>query len=143
MEAKELDVVLEYTLFDEMNCEKALFLSWKQFGEISSILAKKVANIHLRQSFDAVYALPKGGLCFGAVLAYRLGIPLLMDSSSVTKRTLIADNCVKTGKTLASFTTQVKVVLFYHPDSSVVPDLYFRKTHKKINFCWELKSERN
>jgi len=136
--------MLEYTLFDEMDVEDRLFVSWESFEQCVQVL---VANIRSRladgEKIDSIYALPKGGLCLGVKLAYMLQLPLITDQKKLTKNTLIVDDCTKTGKTLSKFKDHITAVMFHKPSSSFKPDMYFQETDKQINFCWESKEERN
>lgn len=140
--------MMEYTLFDEINSEARLFISWEFFEQAAEELLKKIKQYEQKNKikFDSIYAVPRGGLCLGAKLAYLMNLPVILDKNKITQKTLIADDCTDTGKTLQELKNKHKSVtlaMFHKPTSVFNPDIFFHETDKQINFCWESKEERN
>ncbi len=137
--------LLNYVLYDDLDSENRLFVSWETFDIAMNYIHKQVEIMQDggHTQFDAIYALPRGGLCLGVKLSYLTGIPLITDTAKITPATLIVDDCTDTGQTLSRFNGNTTVVMFHKPTSIVTPDIYYQETDKQINFCWESKEERN
>ncbi|MFH1173781.1 MAG: hypothetical protein V1725_01465 [archaeon] len=133
--------ILEYTLFDEMNIEQRIFVTWDMFERAIKHLYDELHV--LNRPFDSIYALPRGGLCLGVKLSYMTGLPLITNKERITPNTLVVDDCTNTGKTLSAFAGNVTAVMFHKPTAQFRPTLFFQETDKQINFCWESKEERN
>ena len=137
--------LLNYILYDDLDSENRLFVSWETFDVAMAYIHNQVNTLQEqdKKSFDAIYALPRGGLCLGVKLSYLTGIPLITDTAKITSQTLIVDDCTDTGQTLSQFARNTIAVMFHKPTSIVKPSIYFQETDKQINFCWESKEERN
>jgi hypoxanthine phosphoribosyltransferase len=137
--------ILDYTLYDEVNVEKRIFVSW-DFFELAAIdLYNKIREYEEknRMKFENIYALPRGGLCLGVKLSYMMKLPIITDKGKIDSKTLVVDDCTDTGQTLSSYKDNITVVMFHKPSSSFKPNIFFKETEKQINFCWESKEERN
>jgi hypoxanthine phosphoribosyltransferase len=133
-----------YLLYDDLDMENRLFVSWQIFDAAIEYLYEKIIELQRSgKTFDAIYALPRGGLCLGVKLSYMTGLPLLMNHSQLTPQTIVVDDCTNTGKTLSTFKEYFTVVMFHKPTSFFNPNIYYQETDKQINFCWESKEERN
>jgi len=136
--------LMDYVLYDDLNIEDRLFVSWQMFESAVNCLYEKIRALQEQgKVFDAIYALPRGGLCLGVKLSYMTGLPLLTDSSRLTKNTLVVDDCTNTGKTLSVFKHYFTMVMLHKPSSIFKPDVYYQETDKQVNFCWESMEERN
>lgn len=137
--------ISDYILYDDINIEKRLFISWKEFESATEELCALMKDFQTRKSitFKNIYALPRGGLCLGVKLSYMTKIPLITDRDQITKDTLIVDDCTDTGKTLSKFKDNTTLVMYHKPTSMFRPDIVFKETGSQINFCWETKEERN
>ncbi len=135
----------EYALFDEINIEDRLFVSWKMFEEAVSHLFQAIGEIQEKEgrTFDAIFAIPKGGLCLGVKLAYLTGLPLITSPERLTRDTLVVDDCTRSGKTLSKYKEMVTLTMFHSPNSNFKPTAYYKEASEQINFCWEAKHERN
>ena len=87
--------------------------------------------------------IPRGGLVVAVRLSHLLDVPLI-DSTVhlLPTSTLVVDDIADTGRTLERFRKGCVHVyiatLYYHKQSSVVPDFWVReKTDKWIVFPWE------
>ncbi|MFH1445569.1 MAG: hypothetical protein ABIF08_03760 [Nanoarchaeota archaeon] len=139
------DNIINYTIYDEIDVEDRVFVTWNMFEEAMETLHGKLID-HQKEKqleFDAIYAPPRGGLCLGVKLSYMTKIPLITDPSKVTSSTVVIDDCTKSGKTMMPFRDNVTLVMFQHPKSVFTPTIYYQETDKQINFCWESKDERN
>lgn len=136
--------MLEYVLFDEINIENRLFVSWEMFEKAMTAFKRKVRELEQDgRKFDGIYALPRGGLCLGVKLSYMTGIPMVLEKKDMTKDTLVVDDCTDTGKTLSTFRDYTTFVMFHKPTSCFTPTFFYEETDKQINFCWESIEERN
>ena len=137
--------ILNYVLYDDLDAENRVFVSWKCFEEAINNLHEQILAFQETNSlkFDGIYALPRGGLCLGVKLSYMTKLPLVTDASKITKNTLVVDDCTDTGATLSKFKDNITLVMFHKPTSCFKPTLFFQETEKQINFCWESKEERN
>lgn len=121
--------------------EKEIIYEVKDFLEDLDIIVKKLHQkkfFPLLKKFDGVFGIPAGGLVLATCLHYRLGLPLLL---APTKNTLIVDDIVDTGKTIAHYVEKgnFTISLFFHKQSEHVPDIWLHeKTDKWICFLlWE------
>ena len=86
-----------------------------------------------------VYAPPRGGLVFGAMLSYKLGVPMLL---APCDGCLIVDDISDTGDTLIHYrrTLKCSIATMYYVDGSMtVPDLWLmeKKRGQWVVFPWE------
>ncbi len=136
--------MMNYTLYDDIDVENRLFVTWHDFEAGMSSLCKQIReHIAAGNTIDAIYAFPRGGLCIGVKLSYVLKIPLLTSKEEITPQTLIVDDCVDSGKTLLPYSQHKTAVLYYKPASLHTPTFFYQKNDKQINFCWESIEERN
>ena len=135
--------VTDYTLYDEINMEDRLFVTWDMFERAVTHLYERISDVMNTRRFDGIYAIPRGGLVLGVKLSYKTGLPLIIDPLRITRDTLVVDDCTKSGKTLSRFADNIKVVMFNNPASTCKPDIYYKEVPEQINFCWESKGERN
>ena len=137
--------MMDYTLFDDVDIERRIFVSWDLFELAATDLYNQMLEYEEKNNvkFENIYALPRGGLCLGVKLSYMAKLPVLTDREKITKDTLVVDDCTDTGHTLSGFKDNVTLVMFHKPTSSFRPTLFFKETAKQINFCWESKEERN
>ena len=110
------------------------FVTWDFVDKTVDQVVSELARRDL--SFSGVYALPKGGLVLGTMLSYRMKIPLLAHAD---KDCFIVDDIADTGESLLHFKkTHFIVTLYYHKQSLVVPNLWFKeKIDKWVVFPWE------
>jgi len=140
-----LENIMNYTLYDDVDMEDRLFVSWGMFEKAAEEICAKIGR-HLKKSkmeLDGIYGVPKGGLVLAVKLCHMIKIPMISDPLKITKNTLIVDDCTKSGRTLGRYRNNLKAVMFHNPDARCTPDFYFRQTRKQINFCWESREERN
>ncbi len=109
--------------------------SWRQFDKDVTKIIRLLEQGH--KKFDGVWGPPRGGLPLAVILSHALDIPFLLRPRS--KKTLVVDDIADTGKTLDRYAGKNYIVtLFYHPKSTVVPNIWIRKKSKKwIVFPWE------
>ena len=140
-----VDNIINYTLYDDIDVEDRVFVTWKMFEEAMGVLHGKLREIEKETSreFDGIYAPPRGGLCLAVKLSYMTKIPLITDRGKVTENTIVIDDFTKSGATMMPFKDNVTIVMFKHPKSAVEPTICYKETDKQIKFCWESKEERN
>jgi len=119
--------------------ESCHFVNWQDFetGALAILFKIKKKELENSKKFKNLYGLPRGGLCLATKLAYLMKLPVIVDKKQISEETIIVDDCTNTGKTLLPYKGYFTVT-FAHKDKSVfVPDVYYVKTEKDINFCWE------
>lgn len=96
-------------------------ISWNVIDEAIEKLTSMIKQSGV--TYNAIYALPRGGLVAGVMLSHRLGIPLTLNMESVLllkhqgSNVLIVDDISDSGKTLKHF----------HEDKYDIATLYVRK----------------
>jgi hypoxanthine phosphoribosyltransferase len=140
-----MENAMNYLVYDDLDMEGRKFVTWEQFERGIADLAQKIRSYEQQRgvTFNSIHAIPRGGLVLGVKLSYLFDLPLILDRSKVSARTLIVDDCVVTGKTLKPFEQHVIAVMFAKPGSMVEPAIVHERTAQQINFCWESKSDRN
>jgi len=114
------------------NCQH---YSWDDFSEDAILLIEKIKNSN--QKFDGVFGPPRGGLTLAVMISHHLKVPFL--SKPLSANTLIVDDIADSGKTLEEFKGKNFIAtLFYHKQSSTIPDIWIKeKKEKWITFPWE------
>ena len=69
-----------------------MLLTWQQFDTAVEIIANQYKD---RKPFDAVFGIPRGGLCLAVALSHRLEIPLAQEVTG--PNVLIVDDVYETG----------------------------------------------
>jgi len=115
--------------------EEFEYYSWKMFDNDVRKIVKRLKR--RKRRFDGVWGPPRGGLPLAVTLSHALEIPFLESVQSVN--TLIVDDIADTGKRLRDYAnTHFIVTLYYHRQSTFVPDIWLRMKHKRfIKFPWE------
>lgn len=110
-------------------------VEWEQVHEYIDKLAIELSNTAL----SGVYGIPRGGLILAVMLSHKLDIPLLL---SPCENCIVIDDIADTGKTLLHYKQQEKyyiTTMFYHKQSSVVPDFWYKeKKDNWIVYPWEV-----
>ncbi len=144
---------------------KMRHISWKEYGNIASALAKNIKAGGNR--YDLVIGIARGGIPVALVVADELGVRIdIINIKSYTeiavrhrpkiistltaviegKRLLIVDDLVEEGKTLNTVIKYLErmhpsamhtAVLFKKPWSKVEPDFYLKTTDRWIVFPWD------
>lgn len=73
-----------------------LYYTWKDFDKDVRILAKNAKGLDIKN----IYGVPRGGLVVAVTLSHLLNKPLILDSKKITKKTLVVDDILDSGKTL-------------------------------------------
>lgn len=98
------------------------------------------------QSTDAkdVYGIPRGGLVPAVMISHKLNIPLLVDKSLISRRTIVVDDILDSGITMKEFLASINedpivCALFYKPQSIVTPHCKGINEDNKswVEFPWE------
>jgi len=113
--------------------------TWEMFEHA---LIQFEAKIKKEYKFTGVYGIPRGGLILAVSLSHRLNIPLILDEDDIKKDTLIVDDIVDGGSTLARFKKKnhITLSLYVGENAQLKPDLfqYVRKANW-VEFPWEAK----
>ena len=118
-----------------MNLDKQ-FYTWAEFDQDIKEIARKIQESG--KKFDGIWGPPRGGLVPAVVLSHALNLPILLWP---TADTLVVDDIVDTGATLNSFRRNFIATLFYHKQSTLVPNIWIReKVVRWIDFPWEIKN---
>jgi hypoxanthine phosphoribosyltransferase len=92
-------------------------------------------------SFRGIWGPSRGGLIPGVILSHKLNLKLFEDPR--VRPLLIVDDIADTGKTLHSLSKLNDVyvaTLFYHKQSSFIPDKWvFEKKDEWLVYPWEQK----
>ncbi len=121
--------------------KKYEYYTCQEFEQDVEMIMAKLKERGLEKAFKDIYGPPAGGLTLAVYLHYRLDIPLLLDESEITVRTLIVDDIADTGKTLFIYAYRGNfiITLFYKRHGLYVPDIWLReKKEKYIHFPWEV-----
>ena len=73
---------------------KIIYLSWQDIEEAVNNIALQVGEV------SGIYAIPRGGLCAGVMLSYKLNIPLV---NNIGLSVLVIDDICDSGKTIGNF----------------------------------------
>lgn len=95
--------------------EKIKNVSWLELIRMSNQLAEKIEW----KNYENFYGVPKNGMIL-APLVYTGDRELIHDENLITKKTLILDDLVDSGRTLARFPENDHAVLFRKPHSPQV-----------------------
>jgi hypoxanthine phosphoribosyltransferase len=117
-----------------------LKMSWENFEDYAKMLAEKIEKSRIKIS--NIYGEPRGGLVLAVRLSHLLNKPLILDWQEHNDYTLIVDDCVDSGGTLASRACSriwKIAVLFWNPNASFEPKFYVSPKHPDvwIEFPWE------
>ncbi len=119
--------------------KKCEYYTWQEFAEDVEKIIQLIKESG--REFKNIYGPLRGGLVLGVCLSHRLGIPLILDESEITARTLIVDDIADTGKTLFIYAYRGNfiITLFYKRHGLYVPDIWLcEKKEKYIHFPWEV-----
>jgi len=117
------------------------YIGWRGIVTYVNELCDKIP----KDTYEAIYAVPRGGLIIGVLMSHKLGIPMVGRLQEYYgKKFLIVDDIADTGKTLEHFRAEVfenasVATIHYHKHSSVVPDYWVKeKKDDWIVYPWEL-----
>lgn len=125
--------------------KRIITYTWSEFDFDVRHLAEALS--YHSESFDNIYALPRGGLVLGVALSHALGLKLTT-KDNVTSRTLVVDEISDSGETLKKFIESYgfperhrpfTVTLHAKLESAYLPNLYCREVISGdwINYPWE------
>ena len=77
---------------------KLVFLTWDQIKLAVDDIAFQIKDLDIK----GIYAIPRGGLCFGVMLSHKLGLPL---RNSVGSKIIVVDDICDSGETIGPFLT--------------------------------------
>ena len=110
------------------------FYRWQEFTSDIKKIARRVKKTG--KKFDGVWGPPRGGLVPAVAISHALDLPILLWP---TANTLVVDDIADTGATLNSFRRNFIATIFYHRQSSVVPNIWIKeKTTAWVVFPWEV-----
>lgn len=112
-------------------------MNWDKFEKGVKSLVKQISNSGYY--FNGIYGVARGGLPLAVRLSHLLNLPLINHSHTITRKTLITDDLVDSGKTLEGFKGFKICTLYYKPQSIVKPDFYAFTTTRWVCFPWEMK----
>lgn len=127
----------------EKSKRKITYYTWEQLELDIEILASMIREEY---KIKTIYGIEKGGLIPAVMLSDRLEIPLVR-RKQINSKTLIVDDIIDTGYTLAKLAKETKehtpiiITLWATDEFKKIPDL-FRNTKEKdewIVFPWENK----
>lgn len=113
-----------------MNNKK--IVSWGEFKDKVDQVIK-----HLEQNsfkFDSIHGVPRGGVAFAVALSHHFNKPI---TGEVGPQTLVVDDIADSGKTLARFPDNKKIVLFKNKRCTTAIDYAAEETEQWIEFPWE------
>lgn len=115
-------------------------MTWEEFEREVVELAKQIKKSKIR--ITNIYGLPRGGIIVGVRLSHLLDKPLITNWEDHNDNTLIVDDCVDSGQTLAGKACACIwniAVLVYSPKASFEPSFWVKKktSNEWIVFPWE------
>lgn len=119
------------------------FYKWSTFDkDIKKLSAELSAKPEW--TFENIYGIPRGGLVVAVCLSHQMNLPVLLEKEKITEKTLIVDDIVDTGETIAKLLLDIKdfkkmvvASLYYHPDAKFKPDVYARLKRNWVVFPFE------
>lgn len=100
-------------------------LSWEDVQLAADALAGRWAEALI----TSVYGVPQGGAVPATLVAHRLAVPLV-DTHEITETTLIVDDLVDSGRTVADLAVQLRP-----PGGRVLFDALYRKPHSPFHWA--------
>ena len=118
------------TMSNYLKMQNKRFISWADIDTFCNQMAPQIKN------YRGIYAIPKGGLILGTILAYRSGLPLL---SAPCDGCLVVDEISATGITLKPYSGRYDILtMFYCNETSVIPKFFQEIViNDWIIFPWE------
>lgn len=127
----------------ELETKKA---TWQEFVEVVNYLATEIKSNEL--ALDAIYGIPRGGLCLATTLSHKLNIPLITKANHINgyAKVLVVDDISDTGKTLKKvvnkhgYTSEIITATWHYSktNSSFEPDYYYADNNGIwIEYPWE------
>ena len=113
------------------------YVSWQQIEDYIENLAQFISRNYPELN-KGVYAIPKGGLVLGVMLAHRLDLPLL---AAPCEGCIVIDDIADTGITLKHYQhcDYFITTMFYHKQSEVVPVYWYKeKKEEWVVYPWEV-----
>lgn len=120
--------------------------TWEEFNKDIKLVedfAKQYINV---VGLKNIYGVPRGGLVPAVVLSYRLGLPIILDKEKISRRTIIVDDIIDSGKTMVKLDGQIKgkstfaLSLFYNEGVSAYKPVFYankKGVDEWIVFPWE------
>lgn len=117
-----------------------LEMSWEDFEDYVAELVEQIKESKIRIS--NIYGVPRGGIVIAVRLSHLLDKPLITNWQDHNDHTLIVDDCVESGQTLASRACARIwniAVLLYCPNASFKPRFFAGPKSKTtyVIFPWE------
>lgn len=108
-----------------------LDISWSQVDRYTNQLRQKIAQVG--DTFDAIVFVPRGGGVLATILAYDLGLPIIVPTLAVdrNKRYLWVDDIFDTGETYRSAQISDKdlfVTLVARQGTNIPDDVLYGET---------------
>ncbi len=106
-------------------------ITYKEFYSKAEELATLV-----KESYDAIYAIPRGGVPVGIILSNLLQLPLLETIEDAAGKILVVDDLIDSGETLKQYSNYDSAVL-YKKTWSPNPSYYVEETDEWLEFPYE------
>jgi len=111
-------------------------LPYEQLDYDIRILAKKIRDHSPVVAYENIYAIPRGGVPVGILLAELLTLPLIERAENADSQTLVVDDLIDSGATLAKFPNSHHAVLYRKPHSPHVT-FYVGEVDDWLEFPYE------
>lgn len=126
-----------YNQVKNPNSMSILNVTWSEFEGLCHILATKILpNL---SKYDGLYGIPRGGINVAIMLSHDLKVLPLVDK--VTKKTLVVDDIIHTGKTVSKFKKNDIACLHFNSRSIVRPKYYVQQVDKWVHYPYEIKTD--
>jgi hypoxanthine phosphoribosyltransferase len=79
---------------------KKISYTWKSFFNDVSRIKDNYNSSVKHEVVKNIYGIPRGGLILATILSYKLNIPIITDRNKISRKTLVVDDIINTGKTL-------------------------------------------
>lgn len=114
-----------------------LKLDRKSVIELVGLLADKIN----KKDFKNIYGIPRGGYAIAIELGKALKLPVITDEEEITSKTLIVDDLIDSGKTLAQYPNNKKAVLLVKNGKKKQVDYFGAEADGWIKFPDESENE--
>ena len=112
--------------------------TWGEFEKDVRAIAAWAENVNVTE----VYGVPRGGLVPAVVLSHELRVPIVVNESDITESTLVVDDIIDTGESVATLVSNLNVrpkvaAIYAGQCRAFTPDFSIREKDDWVVFPWE------
>lgn len=118
-----------------MTDKKIIKISYEQFYQDVDSLANTIKSAEKSyESYDSIFAIPRGGVPVAILLGSKLGLPVV---DEIQPRSLVVDDLIDSGVTLQKYSDHDTAVLYAKPHSPMTTHYQVAVYDGWIQFPWE------